>query len=221
MCLGLGSGSTAAMMLELLGQRVQQGLRVRGVPTSETSRQLAERGGIPIVSFDEVSHLDLTIDGADEVDPQLNLIKGGGGALLREKIVAFLSRRVVIIADSHKQVSQLGVFRLPVEVVSFAWRPLAQRLDDLGAAPELRRAGDSRPFVTDEGNYILDCAFGRIDDPAALATRLDTMPGVVGHGLFVGIADTVIFGRGEETLVIDRQVAGTLRGCEKMGLAPS
>ena len=204
MCLGLGSGSTAAIMLELLGQRVRQGLRVRGVPTSETSRQLAQREGIPIVSFDEVSLLDLTIDGADEVDPQLNLIKGGGGALLREKIVASFSRCVVIIADAHKQVPQLGAFPLPVEAVRFAWKPLAQRLGELGASPALRSGVDGRPFVTDEGNHILDCAFGRIEDPAALAARLDAMPGVVGHGLFVGMADTVIFGRGEETLVIDR-----------------
>lgn len=209
MCLGLGSGSTAAIMLELLGQRVRQGLRVRGVPTSEASRELAHREGIPLVSFDEVSQLDLTIDGADEVDPQLNLTKGGGGALLREKIVASLSRRVVIIADSHKQVPHLGAFPLPVEVVAFAWRPLARRLRDLGSSPALRPGGDGRPLVTDEGNYILDCAFGRIDDPAALATRLDAIPGVVDHGLFVGLADIVIFGRDEGTVIVERNAAGT------------
>jgi len=205
MCLGLGSGSTAAIMLELLGQRVRDGLRVRGVPTSETSRQLAELAGIPIVTFDEVSSLDLTIDGADEVDPQLNLIKGGGGALLREKIVASLSRRVVIIVDSQKQVSRLGAFPLPVEVVQFAWRPLAQRLGDLGARPVLRPGRDGDAYVTDEGNFILDCAFGQIDDPAALAARLDAMPGVVDHGLFVGLADTVIVGRGQTTQVMERK----------------
>jgi len=204
MCLGLGSGSTAAIMLELLGQRVRDGLRVRGVPTSETSRQLAELAGIPIVTFDEVSSLDLTIDGADEVDPQLNLIKGGGGALLREKIVASLSRRVVIIVDSQKQVSRLGAFPLPVEVVQFAWRPLAQRLGDLGARPVLRPGRDGDAYVTDEGNFILDCAFGQIDDPAALAARLDAMPGVVDHGLFVGLAHTLIVGRRDGTMVIER-----------------
>lgn len=204
MCLGLGSGSTAAIMLDLLGQRVRDGLRVRGIATSEMSRQLAERAGIPIVDFDEVSRLDLTIDGADEVDPQLNLIKGGGGALLREKVVASFSRHVVIIVDSQKQVSQLGVFPLPVEVVRFAWRPLAQRLGDLGASPALRAGEAGSPYVTDEGNYILDCAFGRIEDPAALAARLDAMPGVVGHGLFIGLANTLIVGHGEGTLVIDR-----------------
>lgn len=204
MCLGLGSGSTAAIMLELLGQRVRQGLRVCGVPTSEASRQLAQREGIPLVTFDEVTNLDLTIDGADEVDPQLNLIKGGGGALLREKIVASLSRRVLIIADVRKQVPYLGAFPLPVEVVRFAWKPLAERLAQLGASPALRPGSDGRPYLTDEGNFILDCAFDRIADPAALAARLDAIPGVVDHGLFVGLADTLIVGRGEETDVIDR-----------------
>lgn len=204
MCLGLGSGSTAAIMLELLGQRVREGLRVRGVPTSEMSRELAQRVGIPLIGFDQVSRLDLTIDGADEVDPQLNVIKGGGGALLREKIVASLSRRVVIIVDSHKQVPQLGAFPLPVEVVQFAWQPLAQRLGELAVQPVLRLGRDGRPLVTDEGNYILDCAFGRIEDPVVLAARLDAMPGVVDHGLFVGLAHTVVVGRGVETVVIER-----------------
>jgi len=204
MCLGLGSGSTAAIMLELLGQRVRDGLRVRGVPTSESSRKLALREGIPLIGFDQVSQLDLTIDGADEVDPQLNVIKGGGGALLREKIVASLSRHVVIIVDSHKQVSQLGAFPLPVEVVQFAWKPLAERLAGLGAQTVLRSGSDGRPYVTDEENFILDCAFSRIDDPVALAVRLDAMPGVVDHGLFVGLAHTVIVGCGDETLVINR-----------------
>lgn len=204
MCLGLGSGSTAAIMLELLGRRICDGLRVVGVPTSETSRQLAERAGIPVVTFDEVFSLDLTIDGADEVDPQLNLIKGGGGALQREKIVASLSRRVVIIVDSRKQVEELGAFPLPVEVVQFAWRPLAQRLGELGATPVLRCGRDGGAFVTDEGNFILDCAFGQIDDPAALAARLDAMPGVVDHGLFVGLARTLVVGRGDGTVVIER-----------------
>jgi ribose 5-phosphate isomerase len=147
------------------------------------SRQLAEREGIPIVGFDQVSYLDLTIDGADEVDPDLNVIKGGGGALLREKIVASLSRRVVIIVDSHKQVRRLGGFALPVEVVQFAWQPLAVRLAELGVQPVLRPGRDGLPLVTDEGNYILDCAFGRIEKPAALAALLNAVPGVVEHGL--------------------------------------
>lgn len=208
MCLGLGSGSTAAIMLELLGQRVREGLRVRGVPTSETSRQLAAREGIPLVGFDEISQLDLTIDGADEVDRDLNLIKGGGGALLREKIVASLSQRVVIIVDSHKQVQRLGAFALPIEVVQFAWRPLAERLGKLGVQPVLRPDRNGQPLVTDEGNFILDCAFGRIDDPVALAALLNQLPGVVEHGLFVGLAHTVIVGRGETTEVLERGGTG-------------
>lgn len=202
MCLGLGSGATAAIMLELLGQRVRDGLRVRGVPTSETSRDLAQREGIPLIDFDQVSQLDLTIDGADEVDPQRNLIKGGGGALLREKIVASLSRHVVIIVDSHKQVPQLGAFPLPVEVVQFAWKPLAERLADLNGKPVLRLDEDGQPYKTDEQNFILDCAFGRIDDPVALAARLDAMPGVVDHGLFIDFNPTVIVGHGNGTSVI-------------------
>jgi len=202
MCLGLGSGSTAAIMLELLGQRVRDGLRVRGVPTSITSRDLAQREGIPLIDFHQVSQLDLTIDGADEVDPKLNLIKGGGGALLREKIVASLSRHVVIIVDSHKQVPQLGAFPLPVEVIQFAWKPLAERLAGLGGKPVLRLGKDGLPYRTDEENYILDCAFGPIDDPVALAACLDAMPGVVDHGLFIGFHPTVIVGRGDDTIVI-------------------
>ncbi len=204
MCLGLGSGSTAAIMLELLGERARDGLRVRGVPTSEASRQLALHAGIPLVGFDQVTQLDLTIDGADEADADLNLIKGGGGALLREKIVASLSRRVVIIADSTKRVERLGAFPLPVEVVQFAWRPVAERLRALGAVPVLRSDGSGNAYVTDEGNYILDCAFGTIEDPPSLARTLDAMPGVMEHGLFVGLADVVLVGRGDDVLVIER-----------------
>jgi ribose 5-phosphate isomerase A len=204
MCLGLGSGSTATIMLELLGRRIRDGLRVCGVPTSETSQRLAERAGIPLVTFEDVQRLDLTIDGADEADRDLNLIKGGGGSLLREKIVASLSRRVVIVVDSTKQVDRLGAFPLPIEVVRFAYRPIAEALMELGAAPVLRRDSHHRPFVTDEGNYILDCAFGAIDDPAALARRLDAMPGVMEHGLFINMADTLIVGRDCGVVVVQR-----------------
>jgi ribose 5-phosphate isomerase A len=204
MCLGLGSGSTAAMMLEMLGQRARDGLRVTGVPTSEASRRLAERAGIPVVGFDCVSELDLTIDGADEADAELSLIKGGGGALLREKIVASLSRRVVIVVDSSKQVDRLGAFPLPVEVVRFAWQPIAERLEHLAGAPKLRRSADGSPYVTDEGNYILDCAFGTIEDAPSLARELDAMPGVMEHGLFVGIADVLVVGQDNDAVVLER-----------------
>jgi ribose 5-phosphate isomerase A len=203
MCLGLGSGSTAAIMLRLLGERVRGGLRVAGVPTSEASRRLAEQAGITLLGFDQVSELDLTIDGADEVDAQLNLIKGGGGALLREKIVASFSRRVIIIADSSKRVKRLGAFPLPVEVVSFAWRPIAGRLRDLGAVCLLRTEQNGAPAVTDEGNYILDCDFGAIDDPPVLAQKLNAIPGVMEHGLFVGLADVLVVGQPTDALVIE------------------
>ncbi len=206
MDLGLGSGSTASIMLELLGQRVREGLQVRGVPTSRTSGRLAKEAGIPLIGFDRVSSLDLTIDGADEADPEMNLIKGGGGALLREKIVASLSRRVVIIVDSQKRVERLGKFPLPVEVVRFAWQPIAKRLMDLGGRPTLRTAADGQPFETDENNYILDCAFGQIEDPASLARSLDAMPGVMEHGLFVGLTDTLIVGQQGDVVVVEKEI---------------
>ena len=204
MCLGLGSGSTAAIMLQMLGERVRDGLHVTGVPTSEASRRLAERAGITLLGFDEVSELDLTIDGADEVDADLHLIKGGGGALLREKIVASFSRRVIIIVDSSKRVERLGAFPLPVEVVSFAWRPIAERLQGLGAVSHLRTDEAGTPAMTDEGNWILDCDFGLIDDPPALAQMLNAIPGVMEHGLFVGLADVLVVGQRTDVLVIER-----------------
>ncbi len=204
MCLGLGSGSTAAIMLELLGERVRAGLRIRGVPTSEASRYLAEQWGIPLTDFDHVDQLDLTIDGADEVDHDLNLIKGGGGALLREKIVACFSDRVVIVADSRKRVQQLGHFALPVEVVRFAWKPIAVRVRQLGCTVQLRRQPDGSPFETDEGNFILDCNFDRIRDPRGTARVLDAMPGVMEHGLFVDVAHVLVIARGSQVDVYER-----------------
>ena len=207
MTLGLGSGSTSEVMVELLGQRVQQGLQVRGaVPTSKATRAIAERYGIPITTLDETPHLDLTIDGADECDRELSLIKGGGGALLHEKIVAAASTQVVIIVDAGKLVEHLGAFRLPVEVVPFALGPVSRRLAALGGRP-VRRERDGAPFVTQESNYILDCDFGAITDAAHLAARLSTIPGVVEHGLFVNLADVVVVGRGETTELLVKQRA--------------
>ncbi len=204
MCLGLGSGSTAAIMLELLGERVRAGLQIRGVPTSEAARGLAQQFGIPLTDFDHVDQLHLTIDGADEVDHELNLIKGGGGALLREKIVASFSKRVVIVADSRKRVEQLGNFALPVEVVRFAWKPIVLRVKQLGCAVQLRRQSDGTPFETDEGNFILDCSFDRIADPRRIARVLDAMPGVMEHGLFVDLAHVLVIARGTQVDVYDR-----------------
>lgn len=201
MVLGLGTGSTAAFAVRKLGQRVRDGLRVRCLPTSEATRRLAEAEGIPLTTFAEVTRLDLTLDGADEFDPQLNLIKGGGGALFREKIVAAASQRLVIFADGSKRVPVLGHFPLPVEVNPFGWQAAAARIESLGAHATLR-GGSAQPFVTDNHGYVLDCAFGTIADPAALELQLRAITGVMVTGLFVGMAEAVLCATGEtvETL---------------------
>ena len=197
MRLGLGTGSTAALFVEALGRRVADGLRVVGVPTSEATRVHAARAGIPLTTLDETPELDLVVDGADEIGPGLALIKGGGGALLREKIVANASARMLVIADSGKRVAVLGAFPLPMEVVAFglaatmlAVRRAAAALG-LEPAVTLRGSGNT-PFVTDGGNRILDASFGRIPNPEALANRLSGIPGLVEHGLFLGLADLAI-----------------------------
>jgi ribose 5-phosphate isomerase A len=198
---GLGTGSTASHAIRMLGRRVREGLTIRGVPTSERTRELAEAEGIPLLPLEQVTRVDVTIDGADEVDPQLRLIKGGGGALLHEKIVASASDRLIVIADSDKLVGRLGRFPLPVEVVPRAWRLLAGKLAALGCTATLRQRADE-VYVTEEGNYLLDCAFGAIEDPPRLAGALNEMPGVVEHGLFIDMADVVIIGRGQDAEVI-------------------
>ena len=205
MVLGLGTGSTAAHAVRLLGERVRAGLDVRGVPTSRATQALAEACGVPLATLDEVTRLDLTIDGADEVDPELRLIKGGGGALLREKIVASVSDRLVIVVDSGKLVERLGAFGLPVEVTPFAANVVAAALEATGCRAALRRGADGRPFVTDEGNALLDCAYGAIGDPRALAASLDAIVGVVEHGLFLDMADIAVVGRAAGVEVIERR----------------
>ncbi len=204
MVLGLGTGSTAAHAVRLLGERVRAGLDVRGVPTSRATQALAEACGVPLATLDEVTRLDLTIDGADEVDPELRLIKGGGGALLREKIVASVSDRLVIVVDSGKLVERLGAFGLPVEVTPFAANVVAAALEATGCRAALRCGAGGRPFVTDEGNVLLDCAYGAIGDPRALAASLNAIVGVVEHGLFLDMADIVIVGRAAGVEVIER-----------------
>ena len=194
MRLGLGTGSTAEHFLRGLGRRVAAGLDVAGVATSARTAALAGELAIPLTTLEATPVLDLAIDGADEVAPDLNLIKGGGGALLREKIVAQAARRFVVIADSAKRVAILGGFPLPVEIIPLAARPLAREIEHLGAEARLRRGEDEAPFVTDEGHWILDCAFRRIDDPPALAGRLSALAGVVEHGLFVAMAESVLLG---------------------------
>ena len=192
MVLGLGTGSTAALMVEALGQRVRDGLKVVGIPTSERTAAQARALGIPIVGFDTHPSIDLTIDGADEVHTgTLDLIKGLGGALLREKIVAAASARMTVIVDGSKLVPALGRVRLPVEVTMFGADATALHLRHAGADPVLRQGGGG-PFRTDGGNLIYDCAFASIPDPAGLQARLNLIPGVVECGLFVGLATTVI-----------------------------
>jgi ribose 5-phosphate isomerase A len=198
MRLGLGSGSTAKVFVELLAERVRGGLAVTGVPTSETTRADAERFGIPLLTLDEAPALDLTVDGADEIAPDLTVTKGGGGALLREKIVAAASARVVVIADETKWVPLLGRFPLPIEVVPFGLETTrraveaAARVAGCPGPAMLRRSPEGHAFVTDGGHLILDAALVSIPDPAGLAFRLAGIPGVVEHGLFIGLVDIAI-----------------------------
>ena len=196
MRLGLGTGSTATAFVALLGERVASGLKVTGVPTSERTAALAKERGIPLATIDEMPELDLTIDGADEYDPALRLIKGGGGALLREKIVASASRRMIVIADAAKAVPELGRFPLPVEVNRFGLAvtraAVIREAARCGCHGAVTLRGGDQPYVTDGGHLILDCRFGRIPDPEGLAARLSAIPGVVEHGLFLGIASAVI-----------------------------
>jgi ribose 5-phosphate isomerase A len=202
---GLGSGSTAAYAIRYLGERVRAGMKIRGIATSVQTQNLAASVGIPLTTLEEVQRIDVTIDGADEFDPELRLIKGGGGALLHEKIVASASRQVIIIADSSKQVCVLGKVPLPVEVIRFAEALVSEKISVLGAAVLLRKDRAGEPFVTDEGNHILDCHFGQIPDPPALASTLNAIPGVVEHGLFIDLADVVLLGKGSEVLELGRK----------------
>ena len=201
---GLGTGSTAAYFIRLLAEKVKDGLRIRGIPTSDRSRELALSLGIPLTTLDECQEIAVTVDGADEVDPQLRLIKGGGGALLREKIVASATRQLVIVADASKRVPVLGKFPLPVEVIKFAQALVAKKITALGAEARLRRTLDGTPYLTDENNHILDCHFGQISDADKLARQLTDMAGVVEHGLFIGMASTVIFATGTEIFELHR-----------------
>lgn len=213
MTLGLGTGSTAARFVDLVGQKVKAGLRIRCVPTSEATRAQAERLGIPLITLDQQPFLDITVDGADELDGELRLIKGGGGALLIEKIVATASGRMVVIADVSKQVDTLGRFPLPVEIVRFGFGATRNMIEvlaaDAGCRGEIkqRMRSDGQPFVTDSGNFILDCAFGRIEEPEALDEALKLIPGVVENGLFLGIADAAIVAGPDGVVMLERDEA--------------
>ena len=211
MRLGLGTGSTARHFVELLGERVRDGLDVVGVPTSEATRKDAERCGIPLATLDELPELDITVDGADEIAPDLTLVKGGGGALLREKIVAAASARMIVIADGSKCVPVLGRFPLPVEVAPFgagatlrAVRKAIGGLQALGPL-DFRKGPDGHAFVTDGGHWIVDAALGRIEDPTGLARALAGVPGVMEHGLFIGLAAMVIVGGPDGVRTIERR----------------
>ena len=191
MTVGLGTGSTVHWTILRLGVLVREGLTIRAVPTSRQTEKLAVEQKIPLVTFGEGRELDLTIDGADEISPQLDLIKGGGGALLREKLVAAASKRLIVVADESKLAPALGSFPLPVEVVPFGWEITARRVENLNLKQSLRTS-DGKPFLTDNGNYILDCDCGKIENPAQLHRELKLLTGVVETGLFVGMADAVI-----------------------------
>jgi len=205
MVVGLGTGSTASLILEPLAARIRQGLRIVGIPTSESTAEQARALGIPLSSLADHPRVDLTIDGADEVETgTLNLIKGRGGALLREKIVASASARLVIVADESKLVERLGRGVVPVEVVPFEWQSTARRIEGLGANPVLRLRPDGGAFITDGGHYILDCAFGPIASAGSLDRDLNGIVGVVEHGLFLGLADQVGVGRAGGVEVLDR-----------------
>jgi ribose 5-phosphate isomerase len=192
---GLGTGSTAYFAVIALGERVKAGMQVLGIPTSMQTAELARKVGVPLTTLDEHPEIDITIDGADEVDRHLNLIKGGGGALLREKVVASASKRMIVVADSSKFVERLGKFPLPVEVISFARFVVEKTIMSLGASVKLRARRDGSAYITDNGNPILDCSFGLIENPAALAEKLSRIPGIVEHGLFIGLAERALIGR--------------------------
>jgi len=211
MKLGLGTGSTAKHFVELLGEKVRAGMKVVGVPTSEATRADAVRCGIALTTLDDIDRLDLTVDGADEIDPELNLIKGGGGALLREKIVAAASDRMIVIADDTKWVDALGRFPLPVEVIPFGLaatrRAMAEAFAKCGVSGQMvvRKGKDGHVFVTDSGHWIVDAHLGRIQEASRLALLLSAIPGVVEHGLFIGLAGTAILAGGQGIRVIERR----------------
>ncbi|QCJ42155.1 ribose-5-phosphate isomerase RpiA [Bacillus sp. S3] len=203
MVVGLGTGSTVFYTISKLGQLVQQGLSIKGIPTSKQTEKLAIDVGIPLVSLNEIDHIDLAIDGADEVNLDLDLIKGGGGALLREKIIANAAKTFILVTDSHKNVARLGTFPLPIEVVPFGYETTMKHIRDLGGSPELRK-NQGNPFLTDNGNYIIDSSFQEIREPKELEKNLNLIPGVVDNGLFVGMADAVI-------TIIDKKLVTKVR----------
>ena len=200
MIVGLGTGSTAEFAVKKIGELVRNGLSIRGIPTSDATKILAESEGIPLIDFSETMFIDLTIDGADEIDANLNMIKGGGAALLREKIVASASREEIIIVSVSKLVQQLGAFPLPVEVIPFGWQVVFNQLESLQGNPELRLK-QGQPSVTDQGNFIVDCHFRKIENPEQLEQHLNMIPGVVENGLFINLCTRMIMADGENIII--------------------
>jgi len=203
MIVGLGTGSTVTYTIKKLAEEVKKGLKITGIPTSLRTKKLATECGIPLATLDEYADIDLTIDGADEVDSNMNLIKGGGGALTREKIVAFHSKKEIIVIDESKIVKALGIdFPVPVEVVKYGWSATKKTLEELGCTTELRKIMDE-VYLTDNANYIIDCDFGKIDDPEQLEQTINSIPGVVENGLFIGLVDEVIAGSKQGVVTLE------------------
>jgi ribose 5-phosphate isomerase A len=206
MIIGLGTGSTVEYMLRKLGELVREGLDIEGIPTSIHTKRIAKEEKIPLITLEEKPVIDVTVDGADEVDSNLNLIKGGGGALVREKIIAFNSKKVIIVIDDSKVVKALGIdFPLPVEVVKFGWTSTKKSLEEFDCNVELRQIMENEPFITDNGNYILDCEFDRINEPEQLEIDINNIPGVVENGLFIGLVDEVIVGAKQGILTLGKK----------------
>lgn len=206
MIVGLGTGSTVKYALKKIGERVSNGLVIQGIPTSNQTRKLAQKYNIPLTTLAEHPEIDITIDGADEIDSDLNLIKGGGGALTREKIIAFHTKQLVIIADDSKVVKSLGIdFPLPVEVTKFGWEATKKSIEDFECVCTLRKIFED-PFITDNGNYIIDCEFDRIPDPEQMEQSLNMIPGVVENGLFIGLANKAIVGGTQGIMTLEKEL---------------
>ncbi len=205
MKIGLGTGSTINYFLESLGARVKKGLKVQGIPTSERTSVVCREQGIELLDFASVEKLDLAFDGADEVDTDFNMIKGGGGALMREKIVASAADRVVILVDSSKQVENLGSFPLPVEIIKFGFQQVERKFKAVGIDYTMRMTDYGQPYVTDNGNYILDCTMGEIIAPYAMAEKLKLITGVVDSGLFINLCDVLVIGRGKNVEMLENK----------------
>ena len=205
MIVGLGTGTSADFAVRKLGSLVREGLSIRGIPTSNRTKKLAEAEGIPLIDFSESMFIDLTIDGADEIDGNLNMIKGGGAALLQEKIVASVSRKEIIVGSKTKMVDNLGSFPLPVEVIPFGWQVVFNQLESLNGNPDLR-LNNGQPLLTDQGNYIVDCHFRKINNPKLLENQINMIPGVVENGLFINLCTKMILADGDKLIVKNRKI---------------